>query len=261
MTWASKQLGTPANEVIAVVRTGITIESIATPRSMLVLRQKRHWPDFMDESELKEFDHVPVTEGDEIVGVYERERGTLRDLSETMFMASDSSLLSFAENADRRKFAFVVRESQIVGIVTLADIQKLPVYCVLFSLLMSVEMLLMETIRRACQEDPDEWMTHLDSRAIKQIERYWKQANQKNVAIDKLSCASFGDEVTAAEGLGLLSSNESATLERLNDLRDLVCHGKEIALTPGRALEIPAHIRDALKLQAVFDKSLKGLPA
>ena len=52
--------------------------------------------------------------------------------------------------------------------------------------------------------------------------------------------------------MGLFSSNESASasLERLNELRNLVCHGKEIALTPDRALEIPAHVRDALEIRA-----------
>lgn len=263
MTWASKPLDTPASEVIAVVRMGITIESIATPRAQLVVRPKRHWPDFMNESEIEEFDHVPVTQDEEIVGVFDRERGTVRDLSEAMFMASDASLLSFVENADRRKFALLVRESHIVGIVTLSDIQKLPVYCVLYSLLMSVEMLLMEWIRTVCQGDPDKWMAHLDDLAKRQIERYWKRAKQENVALDKLSCASFSDELTAARGLGLFSSNQSAStsLKRLNELRNLVCHGKEIALTLDRALEIPAHVRDALNIQGLLDNCLKALPA
>jgi hypothetical protein len=261
VTWASKTLGTPANEVIAAVRTGITIQSIATPRARLVMREKSHWPNFKDEAELADFDHVPVTEGDEIVGIYDREEGkTLRDLSESMFMAADASLLGYLEIADSRNFAFLVRESQIVGIVTLSDIQKLPVYCVLFSLLISVEMLLMECIRAACNGDPDKWMSYLDTGAKKTIEKYWKDAQQKNIApLDKLSCASFGNELTAAEGLGFVASDEILTLKRLNELRNSIANGKEIALTPDRALAIPSHVRDALAIQAVLDKTLKGL--
>jgi hypothetical protein len=230
---------------------------------MLVVRQKRHWSGFASESEIKDFDHVPITEEDQIVGVFDRESGSLRELSETMFMASNASLLSFVENADQRKFAFLVHESQIVGIVTLSDIQKLPVYCVLFGLLMSIEMLLMEWIRKVCRDDPDKWIIHLDDRVKRGIEDHWKRAQVKNVALDKLSCASFANEMTAARGLGLFSSNESVSvsLERLNELRDLVCHGKEFALTPHRALEIPAHVRDALGIQVVLDQALRELPA
>lgn len=261
MTWACKPLGTPADEVIAAVRTGITIESIATPRAILVVREKGHWPDFKDEAELEDFDRVPVMQGDEIVGIYDRDTGTLRDLSESMFMAADASLLGYLEIADKRTFALLVRESQIVGIVTLSDIQKLPVYCVLFSLLMSVEMLLMELIRRDCDDVPNKWMDHLHPKTKAKIDEYWIQAQKENIGIDRLSCASFGDELTAAQGLGLLAPDETATLRRLKKLRNDVFHGKEIGLVPDRALEIPARVRDAMTIQAVLQEKLKGLPA
>ena len=263
MTWASNPLDAPVSDMIAAVRMGITIESIATPRAMLVVRQKRHWPGFASESEIKGFDHVPVTEDDKIVGVFDRESGSLRELSETMFMASDASLLSFVQNADQRRFAFVVRESQIAGIVTLSDIQKLPVYCVLFSLLISIEVLLTEWIRKVCRDQADKWLIRLNNGAKRRIEGYWKKAQVKNVALDKLSYASFLEKLTAAKGMGLFSSNESASvsLERLNELRNLVCHGKEIAHTPDRALKLPAHVRDALGIQVLLEQELRELPA
>jgi hypothetical protein len=264
MAWASKPLGTSANEVIAAVRTGITIESIATSRAKLVIFQKCDWRDSKNKPDVKEFDHVPVVEGDQIVAVYDRAHDAIRELSEDMFMAADASLLSFVEKADTRKFALLVREGGIVAIVTLADIQKLPVYCVLYSLLMSVEMLLMELIRKACQGEPDKWMDHLNQdrakndKAKKGIEGYWKVSEEQNVALDKLSCANFEQELTAALGLKLISSQDKGTLERLNKLRNLVCHGKEIALSAERALEIPAHVRDAVSIQIVLDNYLNG---
>jgi CBS domain-containing protein len=262
MTWASKTLGTPASEVIAAVRMGITVQSIATPRSDLVLREKDHWPDFVNDAKLADFDHVPVTENDEIVGMYDREKGTLRDLSESMFMAADASLLGYLEIADSRNFAFLVSESRIVGIVTLSDIQKLPVYCVLFSLLISVEMLLMECIRAACHDDPKKWISHLDKKQQEKIEDYWNESQQKNIALlDKLSCASFWHELTAAQGLELITADEFSTLDRLKELRDSIAHGKEIAFTPDHALEIPARVREASEIQDVLQEKLKGLQA
>jgi hypothetical protein len=181
MNWASKPLDTPANEVISAVRTGITIESIATTRAMLKVWPKRECLSFANQSELKEFDHVPATEGEKIVGVFERESGKFKELCETMLMAADASLLSFVEKADTQKFVFLVRESEIVGMATLSDIQKLPVYCVLFSLLMSVEMLLMEWIREKCREDPDRWIAVLKNNDKKKIEKDWKRARAENL--------------------------------------------------------------------------------
>jgi len=258
MTWASNPLGTPSGEVIAEVRTGISVASIMTPRDKLVTRQKRDWPNFTNDPDLKEFDHVPITEGDEIVGVFDRGSGELRDLSEAMFLASDASLLSFVEKADQQKFAFLVRESRIAGIVTLSDIQRLPVYCVLFSLLMTAEMLLMEWIRKSCRDHPEKWLEKLDPSAKGRIDRFWRQAQDKNLALDKLSCASFADELTAAEGLGL-DPDAHASLKRLKNLRDMVCHGMEIALTPERAIEIPAYVRGAVHAQDLLNHALGKL--
>ena len=106
----------------------------------------------------------------------------------------------------------------------------------LFSLLMSVEVLLTEWIRKACRDHPDKWIVYLDHREKKRIESYWKRAQNENVALDKLSCATFAEELAAARGMGLFSSNESVSvsLERLNGLRNLVCHGKEFAYSRSR---------------------------
>ena len=69
VTWANKPLDTPAHEVIAAVRSGIPVKSIATPRAELVTRQKYLWPGCVDDPELEPFDLIPVTVGDEIVGL------------------------------------------------------------------------------------------------------------------------------------------------------------------------------------------------
>ena len=263
MTWANKPLDPPASDVVAAVRSGIPVKSIATPRAELVSREKCLWPGCVDEPELEPFDYVPVTVGDEIVGLGDRLSGGLRDLSEAMLLSSDSGLLSYVEIADRQQFAFLVEHNRIAGLVTLSDIQKLPVYCVVFALLMSVEMLLMEWIRRECRMEPDRWLSQLDDESRRRIEKHWKRAQQRNVALDRLSCASFADELNAARRLRLFSAKPDAidTLERLKDLRNLICHGMEIALTPDRALEIPADVRAALRIQRLLEDDLKAGPA
>jgi hypothetical protein len=252
-------LDTPASEVTAAIRTGLTIELIATPRAMMKVRQRSDRQDLKNDPELEDFDFVPIKEGDEIVGVFDREQNRIRDLSEVMLRASDDSLLSFVEYADTRKFALLASDCRVVGIVTLADIQKLPVYCVLFSLLISVEMLLMELIRKACKDDPDKWIKHIkNEKAKKAIEDHWKKSKRDNIGIDMLACASFSDELTAAGGLKLLSTGETEILNRLKKLRNDVFHGKEIGLAPDCALKIPSHVRDALRIQDALNKKLNG---
>jgi hypothetical protein len=250
MAWASRPL-TGLSEFMAEVRTWISVESIATSRSELVTRRKCDWPEFREDPKLKEFDSVPVTEHDEIVGIFNRGTGKLMELSEAMFLASDDSLLSFVKDADQRKFAFLVRESHIAGLVTLSDIQKLPVYCVLFNLLMTVEMLVVDWIRAVCLDDPDRWLELLDDRAKARIDSCWRQAQKENVALDRLSCAGFADELNAALQLGLFPAERDigASLKDLKNLRNMVCHGMDYALTPDSALKIPALVREALRIE------------
>src|SRR5690606_4928245 len=110
--------------------------------------------------ELATFDQVPLTEGDRIVAVFVRGEGVV-ELREDLFMAADAPLLTFLKTADRQRFRFLMEGEGISGLVTLSDIQKLPVYSVLFSLVVAAEMLLMDWIRKASGGDDEVWLRHL----------------------------------------------------------------------------------------------------
>lgn len=120
-------------------------------------------------------------------------------------------------------------------------------YSLLFSLIIAVEMLLMEWIRGACRRQPDAWMQHLHPKQRKVIEDHWKKAVASNLAIDRLSCASLSHEIAAARGLGLFASEpiREVELSGLKQLRDRVCHAMEFAPTAEHALEVPAQARKA----------------
>lgn len=138
-------------------------------------------------------------------------------------------------------------DNAVSGIVTISDIQKLPVYSVLFSLVVAVEMLLIEWIRKACRTNQDEWLSCLPKNDKDQIERYWQNAVSENLAIDRLSCASFGQEIKAAISMGLFKNNDShlANIEALVKLRNKVCHAKEFASNLTQALKLPSEARNA----------------
>jgi hypothetical protein len=104
-----------------------------------------------------------------------------------------------------------------------------------------VELLLKEWLRQACGDKPDAWLEHLKPAQRGIIERYWRDAIERDLAIDRLALASFGHEIRAAAGLGLFDGHEQVQLEieGLKRLRDLVCHAAEFAPTPEQALRIP----------------------
>jgi hypothetical protein len=262
--WASRPVGTSAGSFLAAVRSEIPVALIATPRVDLMCQRQDRWEEIAEGPDFADFDHVPITDehGVEIVAVFVRGTGLVA-LRENMFMASDAPLISFLESADQQSFRLLLEDCKVSGLVTLSDVQKLPVYSVLFSLLVAVEMLLMDWIRAACGLKEDQWLDFLRSGQRSAIERHWNEAVKQNLGIDRLSCATFGQEIDAANGLGLFKDSEGRRkgLEALATLRNKVCHAAEFAPTPELALTIPGQIRNAHALAAWLQAQIEMFSA
>jgi hypothetical protein len=77
-------------------------------------------------------------------------------LSEENIVSSGASVLTFIETADYHPCRLVLRKTAIDGIITISDLQRLPVRPVLFILITHLELLMESKIRRLFSEDPDE---------------------------------------------------------------------------------------------------------
>ena len=95
----------------------------------------------------------------------------------------------------------------------------------------------------------------------KAIERHWDKAVEENLAIDRLSCATFGQEIQAADGLGLFKDaiEYRERFEVLAKLRNTVYHAAEFAVTPEQALKLPKHVRDAQIVTTWLQRHIEGL--
>jgi hypothetical protein len=258
--WASKPLHTSATNFFASLRSAFPVSLIATPREQLQSRLAREADRITDDPLLNDFDHVPLTDHEgSIVAVFVRNRGRL-DLREDMFMTADTPLLSYLETADKRPFCFLLSDSVISGLVTLSDIQKLPVYSILFSLSIAVEMLLMELIRKSCGANSDAWFELLDESQKGTINKHWDDARKRNLAIDKLYHASLSHEIKAALKLGLFEhdSDEHRQFSDLVDLRNTICHAAEVAPNLEEARKIPARVNNAQNLAKWLQSQLES---
>ncbi len=258
--WASRPLGGTGKLFFDVLHSHAPVSLIATPRWELQCRAKRSWRRIENDASLREFDQIPLTDerSGVIEAIYLPGEGA-RPLLASMFMAADAPLLAFIESADQQRFRLLLDGSEVCGLVTLSDLQKLPVYSLLFGLLMAVEMLLMEWIRKTCGSTPDRWLDHLSKQQRRKIEDHWTRARRHNVAIDRLACASLAQEIYAAAGLGLFVSGDETDkkLKALKELRDKVCHGSDIVPTAEDALKLPALARSARTLAAWLQSESK----
>lgn len=251
--WASRTLDGTVDQFLQSIRSQGTVTLIATSRSALHCRPSGSWRRIEQDPELADFDQIPLTsrDGKRIEAVFVRGEGRVA-LNASMFMAANTPLLSFVETADQQRFRFLIADGEVGGLVTLSDLQKLPVYALIFGLAIAVEMLLMDWVRKTCGATPDEWLDQLMPKQRSAIEKHWTDAQRNNVAIDRLSCASFGQEIRAAIGLGLFVRNDDTHRRflALKRLRDQVCHAMEFAPTPEHAVQISAQVRDAQALAA-----------
>ena len=80
----------------------------------------------------------------------------------------------------------------------------------------------MDWIRKQCRKNQDEWLTHLTEEQRGIVEKHWQEAVKENLAIDRLSCAAFGQEIPSREcRLGLFANHEVINTRRLKALEQL----------------------------------------
>jgi len=246
--WAARTVDQSAEHYLAAVRSQGPVALIATPRAQVQCRPQSAWASIEGDAALADFDHVPLTDeaGQSITRVYVRGAGPV-ELTEGMFMSAGAPLIDFLATADEQRFRLLVDGGSVTGLVTLSDAQKLPVYPLLFGLLIAVELLLVDWLRQACGDQPNAWLEHLNPQQRGVIEKHWQDALKRDLAIDKLALASFSHEIQAAAAMGLFVGHELQLVEikGLKDLRNLVCHAAEFAPNPEQALRIPPLARSA----------------
>jgi hypothetical protein len=165
----------------------------------------------------------------------------MRSLDEEVLLSSDTGILTFLDNVDRHPYRLVLRRDHIDGIVTIADLQKLPVRTLLFLLVAHVELLLAKTIRQMVGSDED-WLSTLDpQRRDYYVEVSWQSLSKANMAVDRLTATQFADKKEALVQLVTfrdLSRNQARQqLTKVQNMRDYLVHAVEYAHDRASALK------------------------
>jgi hypothetical protein len=200
------------------------------------------------------FDFLPVTAEDQIVGLFDRatyatevsgDDGRLifdlmDPISDRNLISSETSLLTFIAEAREARCRLVLRGTRIDGIVTISDLQKLPVRPALFLLITYVELLLADVLRAADHTDEDRWFNALSDCRKKKLEEEWIKLQGADMNVDKLTASQFCDKREAIVKLfDLPVSNSRARdeLKRIEELRNHVAHAGDYAATRNAALK------------------------
>ena len=198
------------------------------------------------------FDYLPVREGADgpVVGLFARKaippegavrvRDVMQPLSSANLIAIDAPLLQFVLSADTNPCRLILDDTEIRGLVTLSDIQRLPVRTALFSLFIHLELLLTEVLRRRIGQDRSPFDL-LSSKRAEEAQSRWEKFKASNLDHDRYSALMFADKKTIARKLALWGFSGTQIETELTSieakLRNPIAHGADYALTEAAALE------------------------
>lgn len=268
--WASAGLS-ESPDVFKALHSGLTVGLIATPAREL----KTCTPHELISNVLlrnpEDFDFLPVIdEAHRFVGMFHaavhRDRRTLGTvwqcyvpLSENYLVGADASILDFVLDADEKQCRLVISGTKVVGLVSLSDLQRLPVRAALFALITGLEMT-MASLIRARHSKSEGWMRLLTSGRRAKIEEERKKAKSDDGYVDTLLFTQFCDkrdiltQTLPESERGALS----AALEDIERLRDRIAHANEYASSPAQAKNVCKIVRELLHLKDQFQDRLSA---
>ena len=282
--WAANPLGDNSIAVVEAIERAVTVDLIATFEPKLVWCESSDKPeDLVSNPTHQPYDYLPVRKGGRIVGLLplhefrdgptrragETASASMQPLDQSILIASGTGALAYIEEADQHPCRLVMRGTRIAGIVTISDLQKLPVRPALSLLVTHLELLMAAVIRERFRGCADyDWLIHLGQQRRTCVEAKWEELQSKNLAIDQINATQFADKRQILLKSGLLkcsrtqAEKEFGAIERL---RNNLAHASDYALTLDRGQEAIATIKCARKwieyLGTILDRRRDERPA
>jgi hypothetical protein len=187
--WAADPLSDGSIAAVEAIENAVTVDLIATFEPELkCCATTDAIVGLLADHNYAPYDYLPVRCDDRIVGLLSlgefrtasidaglTAEGAMSPLDQSILIASDSGVLSYIEEAEPSPCRLVLRHTQIAGIITIADLQKLAVRPALFILVTHLELLMAAAIRARFRDRPeDDWLVLLGDRR-ERVEQEWKE--------------------------------------------------------------------------------------
>jgi hypothetical protein len=176
-------------------------------------------------------------------------------LSEENLIGADASIMDFLRGADRQPCRLIVAGPEITGLVSLSDIQRLPVRAALFAMITHLEMTIADAIRRVYKGN--DWMTKLSPNRVSKLHEEIERSVSDDCLVEELLFTQFADKVTIitkSEAFHESKSRFSEQMKAVHGLRDHLAHANNFASTHETSVGVCRTVRvidqwiDRLKL-------------
>jgi hypothetical protein len=269
--WASSGLS-GTGDVFKALHVGLTVGLISTPVNHLKTCTPHELISDVLEHSPEDFDFLPVVDDDDqFIGMFHaaayRDRRTLwtvwqsyMPLSENYLIGADASILDFLIDADDKQCRLVISGTKVVGLVSLSDLQKLPVRAALFALITGLEITMADIIRMKYPNN-DDWIYTLTKTRQEKIKEEHKKAKSDDGFVDSLLFTQFCDKRDILkEKLPERQRNTiDETLVSIENLRNSVAHANEYASTPHQAKSVCSVVRNLLNVMDQLQEQLAAM--
>jgi hypothetical protein len=247
--WVADPLDDGSIAAVEAMERAVTVDLIGTFEPQLVCcALSDEIAGLLSNSTYAQFDYLPVRSDYRVVGLLplgEFRDATMnptgptaghamRPLDQSILITSGTGVLRYIEEAEESPCRLVLRQTRIAGIVTISDLQKLPVRPALFLVVTHLELLMAAAIRsRFAGQFAEAWLALLGSRR-EGVEERWRDLNSKNLAIDRINATQFADKRQILIKSGLLQCSRfqaERELTAIERLRDSLAHASDYALT------------------------------
>ena len=257
--------GNTGPDVLAQVQRGLTVAMIMTPRADLhTCRREEIASDVADRNTMS-FSYLPVIDGEErILGLYEAARWFSKSApqqvigddfvvcSEDVVIGADASIIDFVKRADRQPSRLVVSGDRIAGLVSLSDLQQLPVRAALFTLITRLEMTMAERIEQEWDAGGAGWLEALAGNRRSTIQEAVNRAKAEDGFVSEIAFSQLVDKATIIRKKRLIPGSATRLKRDFNAiarLRDDIAHANYYAETPEMAGEVCSAVRTILRVQ------------
>ena len=254
-----------APKTVEAVQAGLTVGLVMTERSSLMTcRPSESVGSLMARNVVDQFSFVPVVRDGGICGLYNAERWfgnaplepeapvgeDFEALSESHLIGADVSIQEFVLSAAERPVRLVVSGREIVGLVCLADLHKLPVRAALFGLVTALEMVMTERIEAASPDGgPEDWLKFLSPKRRENVEKKIACLRKDDTFVSEILATEFVDKVDVIVKRGLLEGSKTSLRKELREitkLRNALAHANVFAATRADAEKVPRTVEAIL---------------
>ena len=198
-----KQLKSFRDDLRRLFDEAITLRHIAEP--LLSFESEQPVEEVKSLMEQRDYDVAGIRQHGSVTGYLTRDSlngetvdENRREFASDELVSESMPLLNAFEALRGRRHLFISVNDHVGKIVTLGDLQKIPVRLWLFGLISLLEMQMLRIIRPHCPTTPttDVWLPFLKPARIEAALRIYKERQLRNEAIDLCDCLQLCDKAT-----------------------------------------------------------------